>query len=198
MICFVVAGLFVADLARLGFARTMAVGFVSAMLLLVAGLLIFLVEVRVAYRAIRISDDLLERKLRPMNRRARDAPAPDRRRGRLPRAAEHRRRGDRARRGDAARRCRCRCRADVDSHFRYLCGIFFVVGLAFASCVPAIERKGARFRLLGAMVVAGGLSRLLSLALVGPPSFGHRFGLVMELGVVPLLMLWQARIARRR
>lgn len=87
--------------------------------------------------------------------------------------------------------------ADVDSHFRYLCGIFFVVGIAFASCVPAIERKGARFRLLGAMVVAGGLSRLLSLLLVGAPSLGHRFGLVMELGVVPLLMLWQARVASR-
>lgn len=86
---------------------------------------------------------------------------------------------------------------DVDSHFRYLTGIFFVVGLAFASCVPSIERKGARFRLLGAMVIGGGLSRLLSLATLGPPSFGHRFGLVMELGVVPLLLVWQARVARR-
>lgn len=87
---------------------------------------------------------------------------------------------------------------DLDSHFRYLTGIFFVVGIAFASCVPAIERKGERFRLLGTMVIGGGLSRLLSLALVGAPSFGHRFGLAMELGVVPLLMIWQARIARRR
>jgi hypothetical protein len=87
--------------------------------------------------------------------------------------------------------------ADVDSHFRYLTGIFFVVGIAFASCVPAIERKGPRFRLLGAMVIGGGLSRLLSLATIGAPSLGHRFGLVMELGVVPLLMLWQARVARR-
>jgi hypothetical protein len=87
---------------------------------------------------------------------------------------------------------------DVDSHFRYLTGIFFVVGLAFASCVTDIARKGGRFRLLGAMVVGGGLSRLLSLATVGAPSMGHRFGLVMELGVVPLLMLWQARVARLR
>lgn len=64
MICFVVGGLFVADLAALGFARTMAVGFVLAVSLLVAGLLVFLIEVRVAYRAIRISDELLERKMR--------------------------------------------------------------------------------------------------------------------------------------
>jgi hypothetical protein len=64
MICFVVAGLFIADLARLGFARTMAVGFVLAMLLLVLGLLVFLIEVQIAYRAIRISDELLEKKMR--------------------------------------------------------------------------------------------------------------------------------------
>lgn len=85
---------------------------------------------------------------------------------------------------------------DLDSHFRYLSGIFLVLGIAFATCVPAIERKGARFRLLGAMVVAGGLARLLSWIAVGPPGFGHRFGLAMELGVVPLLLLWQWRVAR--
>ncbi|WP_380873711.1 hypothetical protein ACFB49_43310 [Sphingomonas sp. DBB INV C78] len=87
--------------------------------------------------------------------------------------------------------------ASFDSHFRYLSGIFLALGLGFASCVPAIEARGPRFRLLGAMVVAGGLARLLSLGIVGWPGAGHRFGLVMELGVVPLLMLWQARVARR-
>lgn len=86
---------------------------------------------------------------------------------------------------------------DLDSHFRYLSGIFFMLGIAFASCVPGIERKTGRFRLLGAMVVMGGLARAWSAAEYGLASEGHRFGLVMELGVVPLLMLWQARVARR-
>ncbi|MEM8697388.1 MAG: DUF4345 domain-containing protein [Pseudomonadota bacterium] len=86
---------------------------------------------------------------------------------------------------------------DLDSHFRYLSGIFFMLGLAFASCVPGIEAKTARFRLLGAMVVMGGLARAWSAAEYGLASHGHRFGLVMELGVVPLLMLWQTRVARR-
>lgn len=88
--------------------------------------------------------------------------------------------------------------ADLDSHFRYLSGIFLMLGIAFASCIPAIERKGALFRLLGAMVIAGGLARLVSLQQIGLPGAGMRFGLVMELGVVPLLMLWQGRVARRR
>lgn len=87
--------------------------------------------------------------------------------------------------------------ADLDSHFRYLSGIFLMLGLGFASCIPRIETMGPRFRLLGCMVIAGGLARALSLVQVGAPSAGHLAGLAMELGVVPLLMLWQARIARR-
>ena len=86
---------------------------------------------------------------------------------------------------------------DLDSHFRYVSGIFFAVGVAFASCVPRIEARGARFRLLGALVVAGGCARIVSLASVGAPSTGHLFGFAMELGAVPLLMLWQARLEAR-
>ena len=86
---------------------------------------------------------------------------------------------------------------DLDSHFRYISGIFFALGLGFVSCVPAIETKGPRFRLLGAMVVCGGLARVVSLLSVGPPSKGHLLAFAMELGVVPLLMLWQAGFARR-
>lgn len=86
---------------------------------------------------------------------------------------------------------------DLDSHFRYISGIFFAVGIAFATCIPRIERQGPRFRLLAALVICGGLSRLVSLASVGMPSKGHLFGLAMELGVVPLVMLWQARVAAR-
>lgn len=87
--------------------------------------------------------------------------------------------------------------ADLDSHFRYMSGIFFGVGLAFASCVPGIEAKGARLRMLAGFVVLGGFARLLSLVEIGPPGFGHQFGLVMELAVTPVLALWQMRIARR-
>ena len=86
---------------------------------------------------------------------------------------------------------------DLDSHFRYLSGLFLGMGIAFASSVPGIERKTARFRLLGMMVVLGGLARLWSLVTLGPPSTGHAVGLCIELIVVPLLLAWQARVARR-
>jgi hypothetical protein len=86
---------------------------------------------------------------------------------------------------------------DLDSHFRYLSGLLVGLGLALAWCVPSIERRTALFRALGLIVILGGLARLLGLVLDGAPGTGHVFGLAMELGIVPLLLLWQARVARR-
>lgn len=86
---------------------------------------------------------------------------------------------------------------DLDSHFRYLSGLLLGIGIGFALCIPHIERKGMAFRILGLIVLIGGLSRLLSLVELGAPGRGHQFGLVMELVVVPSLVLWQMRVARR-
>ncbi len=86
---------------------------------------------------------------------------------------------------------------DLDSHMRYLSGLLLGIGIGFLACVPRIEASGAAFRLLGLIVVVGGLARALSLAEVGAPGVEHRLALAMELGATPLLLLWQARIARR-
>jgi hypothetical protein len=87
--------------------------------------------------------------------------------------------------------------ADLDSHMRYLSGLLFGIGIGFVSCIPRIEECGARFRLLGAIVLLGGLARALSLVEVGLPGLEHRLALGMELGTVPMLLLWQWRVARR-
>jgi hypothetical protein len=86
---------------------------------------------------------------------------------------------------------------DLDSHMRYLSGLLCGIGLGFLSCIPRIEEKGRRFQLLGAVVLLGGAARALSLFEVGLPGLGHRLALGMELGTVPVLMLWQWRVARR-
>jgi len=85
----------------------------------------------------------------------------------------------------------------ADSHYRYLSGLLLGIGIAFATTVPAIERRTARFRLLTAIVVAGGLGRLLSLVLRGAPDTPMVAALVMELMVTPALALWQSRVAAR-
>ncbi|VVT03676.1 DUF4345 domain-containing protein [Rhizobium sp. EC-SD404] len=86
--------------------------------------------------------------------------------------------------------------ASLDSHVRFLSGVFFALGLAWWSCVPNIERKTDRMRLLGVATIVGGLARLGSLVVVGVPSAGHLVGLGLELVIVPLILVWQTRIRR--
>jgi hypothetical protein len=86
---------------------------------------------------------------------------------------------------------------DLDSHFRYVSGLFLGMLLLFASCIPGVEHKAGRMHMLAFMVFIGGLFRLYSLATIGLPSLGHRIGLGIELVELPLLLLWQMRVARR-
>lgn len=85
----------------------------------------------------------------------------------------------------------------ADSHYRYLSGLLLGIGIAFATTIPAIEHRTARFRLLTAIVVIGGLGRLVSLLARGAPDKPMLAALVMELIVTPALALWQGRIAHR-
>ena len=80
------------------------------------------------------------------------------------------------------------------SHERYLSGLLLAIGLAFWTTVSDIEHKTARFRLLTALVVVGGISRLLGVALGDTLSWPIGGALAMELLVAPLLCLWQGRV----
>jgi hypothetical protein len=84
-----------------------------------------------------------------------------------------------------------------DSHVRYLSGVMLAIGLGFWSTVPRIEVQGARFRVLTALVLTGGLARLYALVLFGLPAVGMVAGLVMELLVTPGLACWRESLERR-
>lgn len=85
---------------------------------------------------------------------------------------------------------------DLLSHYRYLSGLFLGLGFVLLSCVPRIGARTARFRWACGAIIAGGLSRALGLVLGDAPSLAHHIALGAELGFVPLLLLWQARVAR--
>ena len=85
---------------------------------------------------------------------------------------------------------------NLDSHLRYLSGIFFGLGLALLSCIPRIETMTVRFRWIAALVFIGGLARLGGVLTYDTPGRGHVVGLGLELVVTPLLVVWQARLAR--
>jgi hypothetical protein len=86
--------------------------------------------------------------------------------------------------------------ASLDSHYAYLSGLLLAIGLGFWSSIPAIERRSGRVRLLTAVVVVGGLGRAFALLRDGSPGAAMHLALVMELGVTPLICLWQGRVAR--
>lgn len=86
---------------------------------------------------------------------------------------------------------------DLDSHYRYLSGLLLGIGFVFASSIFAIERRTLVFRTLGVVVVVGGLGRLFAVVEGGEPSTGHLLALAMELLAVPLIVLWQGRVALR-
>lgn len=84
---------------------------------------------------------------------------------------------------------------DLSSHMRFLSGLFLAFGIGWYSCIPAIEKKTERIRLLAVLTFSGGLARLYSLIADGVPSAGHVLGLGMELAVVPCLVVWHGRVA---
>lgn len=84
----------------------------------------------------------------------------------------------------------------LDSHLRYLSGLLLAIGLAFWATLLHPERHGARYRLLTAIVVTGGLARLYGVIIGDTPPDGMLFGLAMELCVTPALCFWQARLSR--
>lgn len=87
--------------------------------------------------------------------------------------------------------------AGLDSHVRYLSGLLLGIGLIFWAVIPTIDRRATVVRTLTAVVVCGGLGRLFGFAMHGLPDTANSLAIVMELGVTPLLCLWQSRLAAR-
>lgn len=65
VVCLLVGLLFVTQLAGLAYRVAVAITFILSMALLIAGLVLFLVEVNLAIRGLRVREELLEREARP-------------------------------------------------------------------------------------------------------------------------------------
>jgi MFS family permease len=69
VVCLLVALLFITQLVGLPFRQLVAVAFVLGMALLIAGLVLFLVEINLALRSLHVREELLEREERRWRRR---------------------------------------------------------------------------------------------------------------------------------
>jgi hypothetical protein len=83
----------------------------------------------------------------------------------------------------------------LDGYVRFGKGVLLAIGLIYWSCVPQIERRADRISLITFVLVVGSLSRLISAVGHGVPTIGIVANLIAGLILVPLLWLWQRRIA---
>lgn len=85
----------------------------------------------------------------------------------------------------------------LDSQFRFMSG--WDVGLAFVIWwfIPNIERHSGLFRLVCLAVFLGGLGRLAAWFFTGAPGTAFMVVTAVEL-LVPVLIPWQAHVARRK
>lgn len=90
-----------------------------------------------------------------------------------------------------------RAAPDLVSHYRYLSGLFFGLGLVLLSTIPRIEARATRFRWAALAIVIGGLARLGGVAAGDTPTLAHQIALAAELGLTPALVAWQSRVAQR-
>lgn len=84
----------------------------------------------------------------------------------------------------------------LDSNLRFLGGVWLGLGLAMFRLLPRIEHEAALFRTLWAMVFAGGVGRLISMAAVGLPPWPFVGFTVLEIVGAPLFVVWHARLVR--
>lgn len=82
-----------------------------------------------------------------------------------------------------------------DSHVRYLSGLLLGIGFLGLWCAQRPVERSQAFAALAFIVAVGGLARLAGWGLAGVPPLPHQLALIMELGVVPALWLWQRRLA---
>ncbi len=86
---------------------------------------------------------------------------------------------------------------EVDNFFRFLSAIAAGMGIMYFRAVPHIERHGECISTLTFLIVLGGLAHLYGFIMRPAPTIATLCALVMSLIIVPLLWLWQRRVAHR-
>ena len=83
----------------------------------------------------------------------------------------------------------------VDSELRWHAAWWTALGPVMWHLAPRIERETRAVRYLSAVVLVGGLTRLVSMRQVGRPHRTFEVLTAIELALPPLLVEWQRRVA---
>jgi hypothetical protein len=86
--------------------------------------------------------------------------------------------------------------ASTESELRFYAVWWLGAGLFLASLAPRIEERGRELRAVCALLVLGAAGRALAIADAGRPQPIFVVLMVLEFLIPPVLVLWQARVAR--
>ncbi|MDT5314635.1 MAG: hypothetical protein QOE74_3655 [Mycobacterium sp.] len=84
--------------------------------------------------------------------------------------------------------------ATAEGEHRFFAALFLCYGLAFLWCARDIETKRRPVNLLAATFLLGGLARLASIAVSGPPNLFYSAMLVIELALPFVLFYLASRL----
>jgi hypothetical protein len=84
-----------------------------------------------------------------------------------------------------------------DSEDRFYAGVFLGYGVAVLWCASDVQHKRPYLTFLAAVMFIGGLGRLLSMVIVGPPHAFFIAMLVVELALPPLVVLAARKVEVR-
>ena len=84
--------------------------------------------------------------------------------------------------------------ATAEGEHRFFAALFLCYGLVFLWCVPEVETKRRPLILLAATFLFGGVARLTSIAISGPPNAFYSTMLVIELTMPFVLFFLASRL----
>lgn len=84
----------------------------------------------------------------------------------------------------------------VDSELRFLSAFWVAVGAVLLWLVPRVERETVTLRVVAAAIFLGGVARAVSLISVGEPHSTALVLMAIELIAPPIVVAWQAILAR--
>ena len=84
----------------------------------------------------------------------------------------------------------------LDSNLRFFAGFWLGLGLAMMWLIPRIETQTVLFRAIWIAIFFGGIGRLLSIFLIGPPPLPFIGFTILEIVGAPLFIAWQTRVTK--
>lgn len=85
--------------------------------------------------------------------------------------------------------------AVLDSNLRFFGGVWFTIGAAIFATLNHLEERNPLLQWLLGAVFMGGIGRLISMVALAIPPIPFVAFTILEIVIIPLIMLWQRRLA---